>query len=252
MIAPDAESHDVPSASPSVRRRWVREAFHSISHRYDLLNHLLSGGIHVIWKRAAVEAAALKPGGTALDVCCGTGDLVLRTASVVGPRGRAIGLDFAPGMLAIAERRLAPVRPRAGVGLVCADAEALPIGDRSTDAVTMAFGLRNVAQPEQALREAHRVLRSGGRLIVLEFSQPRSRLLRFIYDLYSQTVIPRLGGWLSGRPDAYQYLHDSIREWASPESLADLIRRAGFGDVRYRLLTGGIAVLHIGVKVQPE
>ncbi|MDR7537750.1 MAG: bifunctional demethylmenaquinone methyltransferase/2-methoxy-6-polyprenyl-1,4-benzoquinol methylase UbiE [Armatimonadota bacterium] len=228
---------------PAERRRWVRDAFHSIADRYDLLNTLLSGGIHILWKRAAIRAAGLRSGQRGLDVCCGTGDLVVRMAEVVGPEGRAIGLDFAAGMLDVARRRAAR-RVRSGVALVCGDAEAIPIGDRSVHAVTIAFGLRNVADPPRALREFRRVLRPGGRLVILEFGRPRSRLVRGLYDLYSRAIVPRLGGWLSGRRDAYQYLHDSIRAWPDPEVLSRLIGEAGFGSVHYRLLTGGIAVLH--------
>jgi demethylmenaquinone methyltransferase/2-methoxy-6-polyprenyl-1,4-benzoquinol methylase len=232
-----------PGGPPAERRRWVRDAFHSISDRYDLLNTLLSGGIHVLWKRAAIRAAALRPGEWGLDVCCGTGDLVVRMARVVGPMGRAIGLDFAPGMLDVARRRAAKTA-RSGVALVCGDAEAIPVADRSVHAVTVAFGLRNVADPARALREFRRVLRPSGRLVILEFGRPRSWLVRGLYDLYSRAMIPRLGGWLSGRRDAYQYLHDSIRAWPDPEALSCLIGQAGFRRVRYRLLTGGIAVLH--------
>lgn len=246
--APRENGGDILTAPPAVRRTWVRDAFHTIASRYDLLNHLLSGGIHLLWKRAAVRAAGLRPGDAVLDVCCGTADMLLGIARAVGDRGRAIGVDFAPGMLAGAARRLARARLQSRVSLVCADAEALPIREGLLDAATFAFGLRNVSRPAEAMLETHRVLRPGGRLVVLEFGQPRSRLLRFLYDLYSRTIIPRLGGWLSGRPDAYRYLHDSIRQWVDPDSLADLIRRAGFEEVRYRRMTGGIAVIHIAVK----
>jgi demethylmenaquinone methyltransferase/2-methoxy-6-polyprenyl-1,4-benzoquinol methylase len=242
---PDRSSRAL-GAPPADRRRWVRDAFHSIAHRYDLLNTVLSGGVHIWWKRAAVEAAQLRAGGIGLDVCCGTGDLLLRMAAAAGPGGRAIGLDFAPGMLAVARARAAAKAP-GRLSLIRGDAEALPASGGSVDAITIAFGLRNVARPEQALREFRRVLRPGGRLVILEFGRPPRRWLRRLYDLYSHAIIPRVGGWLSGRPDAYQYLHDSIRAWPDPETLVGLIRDAGFADVRYRLLTGGIAVLHVAV-----
>lgn len=250
------------AAPPRERRTWVRDAFHGIAGRYDLLNHVLSGGMHVLWKRSAVQAACLRPGGVALDVCCGTADLVLLCSREVGRGGRAIGVDFAPGMLAVGVRRLrpaagladeaspAPSGSGARVSLVCADAEALPLADGSTDAVTFAFGIRNVASPSGALLEAHRVLRPGGRAVVLEFGRPEAWWLRAAYDLYSRTIIPLLGGRLSGRRDAYQYLHDSVRRWMDPGELAGLMREAGFQDVRYRLLTGGIAVLHTGEKLR--
>ncbi|MDR7418999.1 MAG: bifunctional demethylmenaquinone methyltransferase/2-methoxy-6-polyprenyl-1,4-benzoquinol methylase UbiE [Armatimonadota bacterium] len=248
MTARPDRSSDALGAPPLERRRWVRDAFHGIAHRYDLLNTILSGGVHYRWKRAAVEAAHLRPGGIGLDVCCGTGDLLVRMASVVGASGRTVGLDFAPGMLAVARAR-AGARVRGRVSLVCGDAEALPAADGSVDAVTIAFGLRNLARPEQALREFRRVLRPGGRLVILEFGRPPQRWVRGLYDVYSRTIIPRLGGWLSGRPDAYQYLHDSIRAWPDPETLAGLVRSAGFADVRYRLFTGGIAVLHVATTM---
>ncbi len=239
---------DIVAASPTERRTWIRDAFHRIAVRYDLLNHLLSGGLHLLWKRAAVQAAGLRPGGVSLDVCCGTADLVLLASRAVGPQGHAIGVDFAQGMLAVGARRLGAAKPRARASLVCADAEALPLADGSTDAVSFAFGIRNVASPSGALREAHRVLRPGGRLVVLEFGQPKARWLRVAYDLYSRTIIPRLGGRLSGRGDAYQYLHDSIRQWMDPEALAGLMRETGFREVAYRSLAGGIAVLHVATR----
>jgi demethylmenaquinone methyltransferase/2-methoxy-6-polyprenyl-1,4-benzoquinol methylase len=232
------------------RRRWVRDAFDGIARRYDLLNTLLSGGAHHLWKRRALRASGLDRGGVALDACCGTGDLVIAAARAVGPGGRAIGLDFAPAMLEVARARVGAARRAAygPVSLICADAEALPIRDAAVDAVTIAFGLRNVADPARALREFARVLRPGGRLVVLEFGRPQSRWLRAAYDAYSRSVIPRLGGWLSGRRDAYQYLHDSIRQWPEPEALAAWIRAAGLDDVEYQRLTGGIAVVHVAAR----
>ncbi len=253
FAAPDPAKSTAPRATPhaasppAAPRSWVRDAFHGIAGRYDLLNHLLSGGLHLLWKRAAVRAAALGPGGRAVDVCCGTGDLLVGLARIAGPGGRVVGVDFAAGMVAAAAARLAH-RRLAGATVLLGDAEALPLGDGTVDAATIAFGLRNVAHPARALREMHRVLRPGGRLVVLEFGQPRPSWFRALYDLYSRTVIPRCGGWLSGRHDAYRYLHDSIRQWPDPEALSGLIRDAGFAEVRYRLLTRGISVLHVGTK----
>jgi demethylmenaquinone methyltransferase/2-methoxy-6-polyprenyl-1,4-benzoquinol methylase len=246
--ASDRGDIDVLGAPAVERRRWVRDAFHNISSRYDLLNHVLSGGIHLLWKRAAVQATHLGPGDVGLDVCCGTGDLVAGMAKAVGARGHAIGLDFAPGMLEIAARRLGGLGLADRVTLICGDAETLPLADDSVNAATFAFGLRNVAQPERSLRDVYRVLKPRGRLVILEFSQPPSKFMRTVYDFYSQTIIPRVGGWLSGRRDAYQYLHDSIRQWPDPEQLSSVIRSAGFPDVRYRLQTAGIAALHLAVK----
>lgn len=250
MRRPAESNSRILAASPTERRAWVRDAFHRIAGRYDLLNRLLSGGLHILWKRAAVQAAGLRPGGVALDVCCGTADLVLLASREVGPNGRAIGVDFASGMLAVGARRLGAAKPRLRSSLVCADAEALPLADGSTDAVSFAFGIRNVASPSGALLEAHRVLRPGGRVVVLEFGRPEAWWIRAAYDLYSWTIIPLLGGWLSGRRDAYQYLHDSVRRWMDPETLAGLMREAGFQEVRYRPLAGGIAVLHAGLKLR--
>jgi demethylmenaquinone methyltransferase/2-methoxy-6-polyprenyl-1,4-benzoquinol methylase len=239
--APTPREPGILAAPPAERRAWVRATFHDISRRYDLLNTVLSGGMHLVWKRVAVREAGLGSGGVGVDVGCGTGDLVQLISRSVGRGGRAIGLDFAPGMLAVARYRLV-----GDASLVAGDAEALPLAGGVADAVTFAFALRNVARPEQALCEALRVLRPDGRLIVLEFGQPRARALRVLYDLYSHMVIPRLGGWLSGRRDAYQYLHDSIRQWVDPDTMANLMRRCGFTQVRYRSLTGGIAILHVG------
>ncbi len=236
------------STTTAQRRAWIRDAFQSIAGRYDLLNTLLSGGVHFLWKRAAARAAALPAGGVAVDVCCGTGDLCFLMSRRLGPRGRIIGIDLAPEMLAVAQRRLRRGASDSAITLMCADAEVLPLDAASADVATFAFGLRNVDNPRRALHEVHRILRPGGHLVVLEFGRPSSWALRVLYDRYSRTIIPRVGGWLSGRRDVYQYLHDSIRQWLCPEDLVGIIRECGFQSVRYILLTGGIAVLHVAVK----
>jgi demethylmenaquinone methyltransferase/2-methoxy-6-polyprenyl-1,4-benzoquinol methylase len=249
--------------------------FDAIAGRYDLANHLLSVGLHLRWKRAAVRAARLRPGEVLLDACCGTADLA---AAALAAGARVVAVDVAPRMLAAAARRLrhpTPRKPSVGTppfprpaqssgrilgGLrrdgaddspahpralpVRADVRRLPVADGTVDAVAVAFGLRNVVEPAEALAEFFRVLRPGGRLVVLEFGRPSRLLLRWLYDLYSTAVLVPVGGWLTGRADAYRYLRDSIRRWPPPAALADLLRRCGFDGVAYSVLTGGIAVLH--------
>ncbi len=223
----------------------VREMFDAIAGRYDLANHLLSLGLHLRWKRAAVRAARLGPGQVFLDACCGTADLA---AAALAAGARVVAVDVAPRMLDAAARRLRG-RPRAV--LAQADVRRLPVRDGAADAVAVAFGLRNVADPPVALAEFWRVLRPGGRLVVLEFGRPPRPLVRRLYDVYAAAVLVPLGGRLTGRPDAYRYLRDSVRRWPDPAALAEAIRRCGFDDVAYRRLTGGIAVLHTALRPGP-
>lgn len=235
-------------ASEAERAEYVRRMFGAIAPRYDLVNTLISGGTHRWWKRAAVELVCVPAGGRAVDVCCGTGDLAVLLARRVGARGRVLGADFSEEMLRIARRRAAA----AGVGAICrfaqVDAEALALPDNSVDAATVGFGLRNVVHPEVALRELRRVLRPGGRLAVLEFSRPRNGVVRWLYDLYSFTLMPWLGRVGSRHADAYLYLPTSIRRWPDQEAFAALMERAGFRDVRYRNLLTGIAAVHVGTR----
>ncbi len=237
MVTP-AVPEDLPDRTPAdAHTARVREMFDAVAGRYDLANHLLSLGLHLRWKRAAVRAARLRPGDTFLDACCGTGDLL---AAAADAGARVVAVDVAPRMLERAARRLGD----APAALVRADICRLPLADGSVDATAIAFGLRNVADPPRALAECHRVLRPSGRLVVLEFGRPAGALLRRLYDLYSRVVLVPVGGRLTGRPDAYRYLRDSIRRWPDPDALAGMIRRCGFDDVAYRALSGGIAVLH--------
>jgi len=235
-------------ASEDEKARYIRQMFGAIAPRYDLANTLISGGLHRRWKRATVWLVQVPPGGRAVDVCCGTGDLALLLARQVGPRGRVLGVDFSEEMLRIARWRAGAV----GVGSVCrfaqGNAETLALPDMTFDAATVGFGLRNVVHLETALRELRRVLRPGGRLAVLEFSRPRSEVVRRLYDLYSFTLMPWLGRLASRHADAYLYLPTSIRRWPDQDAFAAVMGQAGFEQVRYRNLLTGVAAVHVGMR----
>ena len=224
----------------------VRAMFAGIALRYDLLNHLLSANIDRRWRRLVAERVrpALKGGGRALDVACGTGDLSLTISAECG--AEVAGLDFCRPMLDIARRKSAE-QGRA-IPFVEADALALPFADRTFDAVTIAFGLRNLASVERGLGELFRVAKPGGMVCVLEFSQPVVPVLRGLFRLYFTRVLPRLGGWVSGSRGAYEYLPDSVSRFPDQARLAGMMRAAGFERVEYKNLTGGIAALHAGTR----
>jgi demethylmenaquinone methyltransferase / 2-methoxy-6-polyprenyl-1,4-benzoquinol methylase len=234
--------------APEDKVRYVRRMFDAIAPRYDLVNTLISAGRHRVWKRAAAALAAAPPGGRAIDVCCGTGDLALLLARQVGPGGRVVGVDFSLEMLGIARRRA----DAAGLGGICrfvpGDAEALPAPDAAFDAATVGFGIRNAGHPDAALRELCRVLRPGGRLAVLEFSRPRNPVVRGLYDLYSFSLMAWLGRVASRHPDAYLYLPTSVRRWPDQDAFAGMLRGAGFDRVRYRNFISGITAIHVATR----
>jgi demethylmenaquinone methyltransferase/2-methoxy-6-polyprenyl-1,4-benzoquinol methylase len=228
-----------PGALPSAA--WVRAMFSRVAPRYDLLNHLLSFNQDRRWRArtvARLEAVLHRPGARVLDLCCGTGDLLL--ALQAGCRGVVLGLDFSRAMLSGARRK----DPRCV--LVEADALRIPIADAALDLITIAFGFRNLADYRAGLKEMRRVLRPGGTLAILEFSRPPNPLWAALYGFYSRRVLPLLGGVLSGDPSAYRYLPASVRRFPSPEELADEMVRAGFAEVGFELLSGGIVCLHVG------
>ncbi len=243
----DFGARRVPLAS---KQALVDDVFHSVARRYDLMNDLMSGGLHRAWK-AALVAAVNPPKGqqpfAVLDLAGGTGDVALRIAQAGGRGTRVTVADINAEMLAVGRERA----QRAGhdIAFVEGNAEALLLPDRSFDAVTIAFGIRNVPRIDAALAEAHRVLKIGGRLLCLEFSSVDVPGLDRLYDLYSFNVIPALGRAVAGDAEAYRYLVESIRKFPAPAIFADMIRGAGFRRVSFHALTGGIVALHSGWRL---
>lgn len=225
----------------------VRGMFAAIAGSYDLNNRLHSFGLDQAWRRKAVQMAEVRPGDEVLDVACGTGDLTHLFAA--SPAGRVVGGDFTPQMLEIAREKQKRIARPEKVSYQEVDAMALPFGDASFDVVSIAFGIRNVATPERALSEFARVLRPGGRLVVLEFDRPRNAVIRFGNELYTQQIMPRTATLISGdRSGAYRYLPRSVDTFMTREAMCEAIGRAGFSDVRARALTFGVCVCYRGVR----
>ncbi len=230
----------------SEKGRGVREMFDAIAPRYDLLNRLLSFGIDRRWRSFAVSMLRVPKGGRILDIATGTGDLGLEIASQTDASVRIVGEDFTPGMLRIARDKVAASPYADRFFLVNAPCEALPHPENSFDAVTIAFGIRNVVDREEGLREMVRVLTPGSQAVILEFSNPRNRLFRAIYNFYFLNVLPRIGGLFSAR-SAYQYLPDSVLEFPDQEVFCSMMKRAGFDRVESHDLTFGVATVYVGV-----
>ena len=226
----------------------VRGVFDSVASRYDLMNDLMSGGVHRLWKRYTIELSAARPGQTILDIAGGTGDLAARFSRLVGPEGQVILADINAAMLEVGRDRLIDKGATGNIKVVQADAQALPFKDNSVDCITIAFGLRNVTDKTMALRSMLRVLRPGGRLLVLEFSKPTSALLGKVYDQYSFQILPAMGRLIAQDADSYRYLAESIRKHPDQETLLGMMEDAGFGECRYHNMTGGIVALHQGFK----
>jgi demethylmenaquinone methyltransferase/2-methoxy-6-polyprenyl-1,4-benzoquinol methylase len=228
------------------KRGYVRAMFASIAPRYDLLNHLLSFNIDRGWRRRAIAALewARSPSGSYLDLCAGTLDVAVELARQPGFSGRVVGVDFVEAMLQ-AGRAKSVGRPAYGVA---ADALALPLANASCDGAIVAFGVRNLADLDAGLREVARVVRPGGRFVILEFSTPPSALVRAVYGFYSNRLLPLVGGLISGNRGAYRYLPESISRFPSPAKLADQLRAAGFTNVRWDLLTLGTVAVHVGTR----
>jgi demethylmenaquinone methyltransferase/2-methoxy-6-polyprenyl-1,4-benzoquinol methylase len=232
------------------KQELVDEVFRSVAGRYDLMNDLMSGGLHRAWKNALVTALNPPKGArlfALLDLAGGTGDVAARVAEAAGPGTRATVVDINPEMLEVGRARAAA--RGLDIAFVEGNAEALPFPDRSYDAVTIAFGIRNVPRIAAALAEACRVLRPGGRFLCLEFSAVDVPGLDRLYDFYSFNVIPALGRAVARDADAYRYLVESIRRFPPPEAFADMMRTAGFARVSFQRMTGGIVALHSGWRL---
>ncbi len=227
----------------------VQGVFASVASRYDIMNDLMSGGIHRLWKDAMMDWLAPRPGQQLLDVAGGTGDVAFRFLRRAGATAQATVLDLTEPMLIEGQKRAEAANMAGQLDWVVGDAMALPFPPAGFDVYTISFGIRNVTRIEDALSEAFRVLRPGGRLMVLEFSQIPNDLMQKVYDLYSFNIIPMMGQVVTGDRDSYQYLVESIRRFPDQDRFADMIRAAGFEQVKYRNLSMGIAALHSGWKI---
>jgi len=255
----DTPVKPTPSSSGSVdfgykqvpadeKARHVRAVFDSVADKYDLMNDLMSAGVHRLWKRYALSQTGLRPGQSALDVAGGTGDLAAGMAAQVGERGLVVLSDINEAMLGVGRGRLLDRGLMRNVRFSIANAECLPFEDESFDCVTIGFGLRNVTDKAAALASMRRVLKPGGRLLVLEFSKPVVPGLKPIYDVYSFSVLPWLGKRVAGDSDSYQYLAESIRRFPDQQALLTMMREAGLEDCSHHNLSGGIVALHKGFR----
>ncbi|WP_127558930.1 bifunctional demethylmenaquinone methyltransferase/2-methoxy-6-polyprenyl-1,4-benzoquinol methylase UbiE [Saccharospirillum alexandrii] len=230
------------------KQKRVADVFHSVAAKYDLMNDLMSFGVHRLWKKYTIELSGVRRGNRVLDIAGGTGDLSYDFARKVGPDGLVVLADINDSMLKVGRDRLADRGIAGNLETVQANAEYLPFPDNHFDVITMAFGLRNVTHKEKALAEFNRVLKPGGRLLVLEFSKPRNDVLSKAYDVYSFKALPLIGRAVTGDPDSYQYLAESIRMHPDQDTLKSMMEDAGLVQVRYHNLTGGIVALHRSVK----
>ncbi|CAM3743496.1 MULTISPECIES: bifunctional demethylmenaquinone methyltransferase/2-methoxy-6-polyprenyl-1,4-benzoquinol methylase UbiE [Rahnella] len=230
------------------KQEMVAEVFHSVAAKYDLMNDLMSFGIHRIWKRFTIDCSGVRQGQRVLDLAGGTGDLTAKFSRLVGEKGEVVLADINDSMLKMGREKLRNLGIVGNVSYVQANAEALPFPDNYFDCITISFGLRNVTEKEKALRSMFRVLKPGGRLLVLEFSKPLLKPLSKAYDTYSFHILPRIGELVAQDAESYRYLAESIRMHPDQETLKGMMGDAGFENVTYHNLTGGIVALHRGFK----
>ncbi|WP_337263180.1 MULTISPECIES: bifunctional demethylmenaquinone methyltransferase/2-methoxy-6-polyprenyl-1,4-benzoquinol methylase UbiE [unclassified Serratia (in: enterobacteria)] len=230
------------------KQAMVANVFHSVAAKYDVMNDLMSFGIHRIWKRFTIDCSGVRRGQRVLDLAGGTGDLAAKFSRMVGEQGQVILADINDSMLKMGREKLRDLGIVGNINYVQANAEALPFPDNYFDCITISFGLRNVTDKDKALRSMFRVLKPGGRLLVLEFSKPLIEPLSKAYDAYSFHVLPKIGELVVKDPDSYRYLAESIRMHPDQDTLKGMMDAAGFENVSYFNLTGGIVALHRGFK----
>jgi demethylmenaquinone methyltransferase/2-methoxy-6-polyprenyl-1,4-benzoquinol methylase len=236
------------SVAADDKAKMVRGVFDSVASRYDVMNDLMSAGLHRLWKRFTIDQAAARPGDVILDLAGGTGDLALKFSRKVGPEGHVVLADINAAMLQQGRSRLVDAGVAGNLSITQVDAQALPFADGTFDCITMAFGLRNVTDKDAALRSMYGTLKPGGKAMILEFSEP-SKAIKPAYDLYSFKVLPTLGKLVADDADSYQYLAESIRVHPNQEDLKAMMEDAGFERCRYHNLAAGIVALHIGYRI---
>lgn len=230
------------------KQGMVAEVFDSVAIKYDLMNDLMSAGVHRLWKRFTIEKSGARKGARILDLAGGTGDLAALFSPIVGDTGQVVLADINDSMLKVGRDRLIDKGLIGNIKFAQVNAETLPFEDNQFDCITIAFGLRNVTDKQKALASMYRVLKPGGRLLVLEFSKPTNELFNKAYDAYSFKLLPKIGKWITGDEESYRYLAESIRMHPDQETLKTMFEQAQFEDCEYHDLTGGIVALHRGFK----